>query len=273
MSDSNNHTLDPTGRFIRTTQVISSFHDYVCYLGLEKDSLVQVFWYEFMNENLTEEDQSSALVLLENAMNISSPYIMNILSVWKSSSPPRFYVVTEALQAPFLSDYIRSLESLPNPKAVIKWFKSLALAVQALHTSAHKIIHGSISTNAVFFKTASGILKLRMPLTTLSKRAISRHILDFDVYKAPERIRGMISETNDIWSLGIVLLELLTNRPAYEECRTPIDLIEKITSYKLPESLSTITNKAAADLIRECLQPELFRIKIEGILQNDIFQE
>lgn len=267
--DSNNFAE----RFKKTNHILASYNDFVCYIALEKETLVQVFWYEFVNDNLSNNDQNSAFSQLNLAKSISSPYLLNILSVGMTTKPPRFVVITEAVQSPILSEYVKTIETPPSTRTCIRWFKSLMLAVRAIHHSDLSNGHGNISPSLIYIKTTSGVLKLRMPISMLSCRYQTKYSVDFDVYKSPERLKGTLTKANDIWALGIIFLELLTHKPAYEEYHNPHELLEAISNHILPHSLSEISLKPALDLIKDCLRPELFRINIDDMLNNELFSD
>lgn len=258
-------------KFVRMDQVFSSYHDYVCYYGFEEDSGLQVFWYEFINDNMPSAEVEKGFNQLKNATKVNSPYLLNILSVWQSSVPARFYVITETTQAPSLFDYIIQIGSSPLPRTLIKWFRLLCLAVKSLHNN--NIAHGTINLRNIYIKTSTGSLKLRLPLTVLSNRAIPNSSININQYTSPERLNGIIEPCIDIWSLGICLLELLTQLPAYAECQNPQELVSTICAFKLPQSLNLVQNKIANDLIKSCLSPAKLRPNINQILESSIFSE
>lgn len=258
-------------KFNRLNQVFASYHDYVCYFGLEVNTGLQVFYYEFINDNMPASEIEKGFNQLQRAKKVNSPYLLNILSVWQSSVPARYYVITETAQTTSLFDYIHSIGSTPPQRTLIKWFKLLSLAVQALHTD--HIAHGSINLHNIFIKTSSGSLKLRFPFTWLSCRNIPSSSININQYTSPERLDGIFEPCIDIWSLGICLLELLTLQPAYSECQTPQELISTISSFTPPQSLSLVQNKAAETLIRWCLSPATSRPNINQVLENQIFTE
>ena len=270
----NDNSADQPAKFTKINELHSSYHDFVCYLGYEQATGLQVFWYEFLNDSLSQEDIQESLQMLNNVKNnISNQYILKVLDVWTTSNPSRTVVITEATQALSLADYLKSLEAPLPPRTMLKWFRHLAYAVQALHNSSLQITHGRINLQNVFIKPTNGTVKLRLPLTELSKRKLPISSLNLDIYKAPERLRGVIKPSNDIWALGIILLELMTHTKPYSEYKTPFDLIQAISQHIRPESINSVNIPAVADLIKACLQPEMFRISIDALIQHPAFDE
>jgi serine/threonine protein kinase len=258
-------------RFVRLNQVQASYHDYVCYLAYEKDTGLQVFWYEFINDKLSEEEQETYFERLQQAKQISSPNVLNILDVEMQGTPPRFVVVTEAAQAPSLEEYIVSAK--PSTRSVVKWFKLLASAVRAVHDSHLDIAHGALTPHCVFIKPSSGSVKLRLPLTYLSGRKVPPSSLDMDCFRSPERLSGIIAKSNDIWALGMILLQLLVLEAPYSELQTPQELFTAVLRSQMPACLDRLTDGKWKDLIVKCLQPQDFRFTIHDVLNHPVLKE
>ena len=70
-----------------------------------------------------------------------------------------------------------------------------------------------------------------------------------------------------------VLNARITQEQFVEEMKTPIELIDALVNHKMPESLSKVKHLGALELIKKCLQPELFRVNINELLTDPIFAE
>ncbi|KAK8884809.1 hypothetical protein M9Y10_043929 [Tritrichomonas musculus] len=263
-------TKDPNERFVKMNQVKASYHDFVCYLGVEQSNGIQVYWYEFINDKLTEKERDESFQNLSKVKNIHCPIILNIIDLWKTSLPQAFVVITEAAQFPSLPEYMRMIDSRPSQKNLIKWFKNLATGVQALHHL--NIWHGSLSLSKVFIKPGAGTVKLSLPLSTLSGRKTAPSSINLEVYNAPERLRGIKALSNDIWSLGIILIELFTGEEPYNEAETPEDLFNAIVQCKPPRSIDKVESPLARDLINKCLTEQSSRINIDMLLSHNVFK-
>jgi mitogen-activated protein kinase kinase len=85
-------------------------------------------------------------------------------------------------------------------------------------------------------------------------------------YMAPERIRGLpYTITSDVWSLGLTVLEVASNRfpfpPEGEPALGPIDLLSYIVSMKVPELKDDAASgvkwtRIFKDFLENCLEKD-----------------
>lgn len=85
-------------------------------------------------------------------------------------------------------------------------------------------------------------------------------------YMAPERIKGLpYTITSDVWSLGLTVLELASNRfpfpPEGEPPLGPIDLLSYVITMKVPELKDDLAarvkwTKAFRDFLEKCLEKD-----------------
>ncbi len=165
------------------------------------------------------------------------------------------YIVMELLDGITLKQYI-------NRKGALNWKEALHFTIQICkaleHAHSRGIIHRDIKPHNIMIlrdgsiKVADfGIARLTTTQSTLTQEALgSVH------YISPEQAKGShIDARSDIYSVGVVLYEMLTNRLPYEGDSPVAVAIQHINSMPLspreinpdiPEALEAITMKAMA---------------------------
>ncbi len=145
---------------------------------------------------------------------LSHPNIVSVYDV--STSLTADYIVMELIDGITLKQYMEK-------KGVLNWKETLHFAVQigkALeHAHSRGIVHRDIKPhNVMVLKNGSvkvtdfGIARMMSKGNTLTKEALgSVH------YISPEQAKGgRVDNRSDIYSLGVVMYEMMTGRPPYD---------------------------------------------------------
>ncbi len=141
----------------------------------------------------------------------------NIVSVYDvSTSDAADYIVMELIDGITLKQYMEK-------KGVLNWKETLHFAIQigkALdHAHGRGVVHRDIKPhNVMVLKNGSvkvadfGIARVMSKSNTLTKEALgSVH------YISPEQAKGgRVDSRSDIYSLGVVMYEMMTGRPPYD---------------------------------------------------------
>ena len=141
----------------------------------------------------------------------------NIVSVYDvSTSPDADYIVMELIDGITLKQYMEK-------KGVLNWKETLHFAIQIAkaleHAHSRGIVHRDIKPhNVMVLKNGSvkvtdfGIARMMSEGNTLTKEALgSVH------YISPEQAKGgRVDNRSDIYSLGVVLYEMMSGRPPYD---------------------------------------------------------
>ena len=149
------------------------------------------------------------------AAGLESPNIISIYDVGKEGNI--HFIVMEYIDGMSLSDVIK-VEAPMDYKAAISITKQIASALSVAHS--HNIIHRDIKPHNIMMKS-DGTAKLGdfgiakavsdSTLTETSKIIGSVH------YFSPEQARGSyVDERSDIYSLGIILYEMLTGKVPFD---------------------------------------------------------
>ena len=161
----------------------------------------------------------------QSAASLSHPNIVSIYDVGKEGDTE--YIVMEYVEGRNLKEIIREYAPLSTDQS-INLGRQITKAIQNAHE--HHIIHRDIKPHNILV-TADGHAKVTdFGIARAVSSATVTHtgdIIGSVHYLSPEQAKGLLSnEQSDIYSLGIVLYELITGRVPYDG-ETPITIALK----------------------------------------------
>ena len=167
------------------------------------------------DDNLEDEDFRRRFhAESQTVATLSHPNIVSVFDV--SSSIMADYIVMELIEGISLKQYMEK-------KGTLNWKETLHFAIQIAkaleHAHSRGIVHRDIKPhNVMVLKNGSvkvtdfGIARMMSKGNTLTKEALgSVH------YISPEQAKGgRVDSRSDIYSLGVVMYEMMTGRPPYD---------------------------------------------------------
>ena len=189
---------------------------------------------------------------VNNSTQLFSENIVNVYDV--DEEDDCFYLIMEYIDGPTLSEYIHTHGPL-NIDTAIQFTQQILNGIQEAH---HKrIVHRDIKPQNILIdknKTLKifdfGIAKA-LSETSLTQ---TNHVLGTVQYLSPEQAKGEpTDESTDIYSIGIVLYEMLVGEPPFNgETAVSIaikhiqDAIPNVTDIRqdVPQALSNVILKA-----------------------------
>jgi eukaryotic-like serine/threonine-protein kinase len=159
------------------------------------------------------------------------------------------YIVMEYVAGTPITDYCAQNEL--DLKARLRLFLQLATGVQFAHQ--HLVIHRDIKPANVLVTGEGtpklldfGIAKLLDPEAAGSETTVRPLTPD---YASPEQVRGRAMTTaSDVYSLGVLLYELVAGRRPYKLADTPLDQAIETICVKDPAAPSTVSPDVPEDL-------------------------
>lgn len=218
---------------------------------LDRDVAVKVLRLDFANdEDFIRRFRREA----KAATSLNHPNIVNIYDVGEEGDI--YYIVMEYVDGQTLKQYIQQYSPLPVEEA-IQIMKQLTSAIS--HAHENNIVHRDIKPQNVLIDRAGNVkitdFGIAMALTATSITQ-TNSVLGSVHYLSPEQARGaMANKKSDIYSLGIVMFELLTGRlPFFGESAISIALkhLQSETpsvrrwNPHIPQSVENIVLKATA---------------------------
>lgn len=218
---------------------------------LDRDVAVKVLRLDFAND---EEFIRRFRREAQSATSLNHPNIVSIYDVGEEDDI--YYIVMEYVKGQTLKQYI--LEHSPlSVEEVVRIMKQLTSAIG--HAHQNRIIHRDIKPQNVLIDRSGNVkitdfgIAMALSATTITK---TNSVLGSVHYLSPEQARGaMANKKSDIYSLGIVMFELLTGRlPFFGESAVSIALkhLQSETpsvrrwNPHVPQSVENIVLKATA---------------------------
>jgi eukaryotic-like serine/threonine-protein kinase len=183
---------------------------------------------------------------------LKHPNIIRIMDVEEYQGRP--YYIMSYLNGGSLEDLLQKEKKLPPGKALGITAKLLS-ALSLVHSKG--IIHRDLKPNNVLIDEAGEPILIDFGIARVEEGSKAKTGTGFSigtpVYMSPEQLDAKpISLTTDIYSMGIMLFELLTGKPPFEGSMS--SLITQHNSAKLPSVSGKIDNSKLADGIQTVLQ-------------------
>lgn len=218
---------------------------------LDRDIAIKLLRFDFSNEEeLRRRFQREAL----STTSLAHPNIVNIFDVGEDAAIP--YLVMEYVKGKTLKEYI--IEHSPiAPEQAVKIMKQLASALA--HAHHNQIVHRDIKPQNILMDEEGNVkisdFGIAMALSATSYTQ-TNSVLGTVHYLSPEQARGgNATKKSDIYSLGIVMYELLTGRLpfsgesavsiALKHLQTETPSLREIVP-TIPQSLENVVLKATA---------------------------
>jgi len=173
-------------------------------------------------------------------VSAEEPAIQRFLESFSDNN--RYFQVFE-----YLPDAI-SLRQLIDEQApleeieAIRYGLKIAKALKTLH--AFGLVHGDIKPSNILFANGQQIKLIDLEIASLNGKKRTLRI-GTEQYAAPEQYHGIVNFKSDIYSLGVVLYEMLTGRRSQARFSfKPVRIINPKVSLKL------------ANVIQRCLELE-----------------
>ena len=212
---------------------------------------------KMMSLTFNEDEESDNLRRFQrealSSTELIHPNIVNIYDVGEGERP---YIVMEYVEGTDLKKYIQENHPIPYSK-VIKIMSQILSGISYAHRNG--VIHRDIKPHNILIDKEGTVKITDFGIAVaLSQNSITQtnSILGSVQYISPEQARGnMVTKQSDIYSLGIVLYEMLTGVVPFEgesavsvalkHFQSPIPSLREFDT-RIPQPLENVVLKATA---------------------------
>ncbi|CCI42215.1 unnamed protein product [Albugo candida] len=186
------------------------------------------------------------------------PNIVRMLETFEDDR--HFYIIMELAASGTLLETVKTRGHAYDEDYTREIIRKLASVIQYLHSRF--ICHRDLKLENILLQDADQPeLEIKLcdfGASTLFKMGVSmRKILGSVVYMAPEVLEGNYTHSCDLWSLGVIMFMLLSNKAPFFGS-TEEELVENIlqANYSFSDEVWTNVSAEAKSLIKKLLNPD-----------------
>lgn len=196
-------------------------------------------------EKFRQESLSAASLTHPNIVNIYDTGIENDI----------YYIVMEYVKGETLKNYIKRKGKLSESETV-KISRQIAEALK--HAHANKIVHRDIKPDNILM-TEEGTAKVTdfgiARASTSSTINSASNVIGSVHYFSPEQARGgYVDEKSDIYSLGVVMYEMITGQVPFDADNHISVAMKQIQEKAVPPSEKAGVSPKLEEIIMKCLE-------------------
>ena len=213
---------------------------------------------KILRDELTQDSDFVANFKQESlsAASLTHPNIVNIYDT--GFEDETYYIVMEYVKGETLKNYIKSKTRLSEKEAV-RISRQVAEALK--HAHSHNIVHRDIKPHNILI-TEDGTAKVTdfgiARASTSSTINNTSNVIGSVHYFSPEQARGgYVDEKSDIYSLGIVMYEMITGSLPFDADNHISVAMKQIQEKPVPPSKrmkNVKISKNYEDIIMKCLE-------------------
>jgi WNK lysine deficient protein kinase len=256
--------------YIKYDKIIGRGRFKIVYKAYDKINKKNVAWCEVpFKKNCVEAYLSiqNEIDILKHIKN-KNKYILNIIEHWKTEDS--IILITD-LYSDNLESYIYKNKN-QSILLIKKWIEQIIHGLMYLHQE--NIIHRDMKCSNILInsETLDIVISDFETSIMLDNSASITGICGSLPYIAPEVYNNYYTKSCDIYSLGMIILQIATNQVPYSEVKSCISVMNCVLGNIKPIALSNVKNKLLYDLIIDCINLEpLKRVSLKNILKCYIF--
>jgi len=204
--------------------------------------------------------------------------ILRIHDTWINEQRDKLIFITDIMRDGSLLEYIIKRDITLG--RVKEFSKEILNALEYLHKGVGSprkpVIHRDLKCDNIFIdasinRIVLGDLGLSTSVGSSKNTTAGQSVVGTPEFMAPEMFEEKYDEKVDIYAFGMCVIQMVTKKYPYQECRTLHQVYKKITKNEWPEVLATIVSKSVKDFIQICCAFESEKRPTAAMLRHHPF--
>lgn len=262
----------PSERFVLYDEKIGEGQFKKVYRAYDYDQGREVAWNIITLGSLCEVDIENVEKEITILKKLKHSKILNYISGWFDEVNKEAIIITEIFSGGSLKQYLNKIGH-PRIRAIKQWIKEILEGLSYLHN--RNIIHRDIKCDNIFINCNDGHIKIGDLgfSCRLKGNSCAKSLSGTPEFMAPEVLNCKYGVLADIYSFGLCLLEIATLERPYKECKSIIEVFEKLQTGALPKSLEKVKNPNLKEFINLCMKDEDSRPSADTLLEHSFLYE
>ena len=189
----------------------------------------EVAWNQIRISNLDDSELTRITEEISLLKQLHHPNIINFVSGWFDDEKRECVIITEIFPGGCLKKHLMKIQN-PRLKLVKFWIREILKGLRYLHSEVSPpIIHRDIKCENIFIDPSQRTVKIGdLGYSCILKNSYAKSFAGTKEFMAPEVVQGKYTFLADIYSLGMCILEMVTNEKPYKECDNIMIIYENV---------------------------------------------
>ena len=266
----------PNGKFSRTDVKSYSEKYHIAYSGLDNDRGCKIIWHELNVSSIDDEKTDNLYNELKRLKTISKEDCLNtITEVWLREDKRVIVFITDCFGMGTLRQYLSKIGK-QKLKVIKGWIFILLTSLSFLHKG--NLVFGDLNCSRILFNGTIGTLALKDLFVASDVFYKSYNEKPYEIFSpnfmCPELITKLeVNEKSDIYSLAMVIIEVITLEIPYSDVDSDKEIMNKISKGELPQVFNRIMDEGVKKFLHKMLayEPEK-RSSIDELLNDEFLK-
>lgn len=202
------------------------------------------------------QDQSELAAEAKLMAPLSHPNIVSVLTADQDNESGVFFIVMEYVEGESLADLLTREGNVPEAQAVT-WAMQVCSAVAYAHK--HNVIHRDLRPSNVLLTKDKIAKVVDFSISRLlEKESYASTKIGSPPYMAPEHFQGRATYASDIYSMGVMLYEMVTGvLPFFDLNPSRIEEMVALGRFTPPNLKNRSVSKELSDIIVKAMARDL----------------